>query len=127
MAKVEVKVNEAEDEAADEVRSPLFEVLRRVALASVGAVALAQDAAEDLVNRLVERGEIAEEDGKRLVREMREKRQKQVSTGPERAAEELDRRMREVLNRMNVPTKTDIDELSAKITTLSEKVDELKE
>jgi polyhydroxyalkanoate synthesis regulator phasin len=35
-------------------------------------------------------------------------------------------RMEDLLGRMNVPTKNDIDALSAKITALTKKVDELK-
>ncbi len=122
MDKVEVVVKEP---AEEESRKPLLEAVRRVVLASVGAVALAQDAAEDLVNRLVERGEIAEEDGKKLVGEMRERRTKRAGAGAERASEEVDRRVQDVMDRMNVPTKADIDALSAKITELTEKVDEL--
>ena len=122
MAKVEVVVNEP---AEEEARKPLLEAVRKVVLASVGAVALAQDAAEDLVNKLVERGEIAEEDGRKRVGERRERRKKQAGAGAGRASEVVDRRVQDVMDRMNVPTKADIDALSAKITALSEKVDEL--
>ena len=44
-----------------------------------------------------------------------------------KAEEELDRRMEEILARMNVPTKSDIDALSEKISRLTEKVDELQQ
>ena len=109
-------------EAPEEERNPLLEAVRKVLLASVGAVALAQEEVEDFVNRLVERGEIAEKDGRTLVRDMMEKRKKQTA----RAEEELDQRIEELLHRMNVPTKGDIEALSAKITELTKKVDELK-
>ncbi len=122
MDKVEVVVKEP---AEEESRKPLLEAVRKVVLASVGAVALAQVAAEDLVNKLVERGEIAEEDGKKLVGEMRERHTKKAGAGAGRGSEEVDRRVQDVMDRMNVPTKADIDALSAKITELTEKVDEL--
>ncbi|MDH7486771.1 MAG: phasin family protein [Anaerolineae bacterium] len=111
--KVEEVIEEAE-------RRPLLEPLRKVLLASVGAVALAQDELEELINRLIERGQIAREDGRKLVRELVEKRKKE-------AEGEMERRLQEALARMNIPTKADIEALSAKITALSEKVDELKE
>jgi poly(hydroxyalkanoate) granule-associated protein len=41
--------------------------------------------------------------------------------------EELDQRVEQVLHRLNVPTKKDIDALSEKITILTEKLDALKE
>lgn len=103
-------------------RSPLVEAARRVLLAGIGAVALAQEEVEDFVARLVERGEIAEKDGKKLVRDVMEKRKKEAK----KAEGELDKRIEQILGRMNVPTKADIEALSAKITSLTKKVDELK-
>ncbi len=111
-----------EPKTAEMERSPMFDMARKVLLASIGAVALAQDEVENFVNKLVERGEVAEQDGRKLVREIMEKRRKQA----EQAETEMDKRMEEMLNRMNVPTKADIDALSAKISALSKKVDELK-
>jgi polyhydroxyalkanoate synthesis regulator phasin len=112
-----VKQNAKAKETLEE-RSPLFEAARRVLLAGMGAVALTQDEVDKFVDKLVERGEIAREDAKKLVREMAEKRGKQ-------GRDELDKRVQDLLDRMNVPTKSDLEALSAKITALTEKVDEL--
>ena len=71
---------------------------------------------------LVERGEIAEQEGKKLVLEIKEKRRKKTDEAEEVAST----RVREALDRMDIPTKSDIDDLSKKITTLSKKVDDLK-
>ena len=117
--KVEVVVEKTGEE---EERGPLYEMTRKVVLASFGAVALAQEELEQFINKLVERGEIAEKDGKKLVREAMDKRKKETK----KAESELDKRIEELLARMNVPSKTDIDALSAKITALTKKVDELK-
>jgi poly(hydroxyalkanoate) granule-associated protein len=126
MTKVKVNVQdpaiEPAVEPAEERRGSLLEATRRMMLASIGAVAMAQEEMEAFVDRLVERGQIAEQDGKRLVRDMMERRRDQTA----RAEEELERRMETMLARMNVPTKSDIEILSAKITELSRKVDELK-
>jgi polyhydroxyalkanoate synthesis regulator phasin len=103
-------------------RGPLLDAVRKVLLASIGAVALAQEEIEDFVNKLVERGEIAEKDGRKLVMDIRERRKKTT----EKAEESLDKRVEELLARMNVPSKADLDALSAKITVLTKKVDELK-
>jgi poly(hydroxyalkanoate) granule-associated protein len=119
MAKVEVVVEEAAEETE---RNPLLEATRKVLLASIGAVALAQEEIESFVKKLVERGEIAEKDGKKLVREVMERRKKEAK----KAEDELDKRVEDLLARMSVPTKSDIEALSAKITALTKKVDELK-
>jgi polyhydroxyalkanoate synthesis regulator phasin len=120
MAKVEVKMEEASDEEMD--RGRLLEASRRLMLASIGAVALAQDELENLTQRLVERGQIAEQDSKRLVRDIMERRRQET----QKAEDQMEKRVEELLQRMNVPTKNDIEALSAKIEALSKKVDELK-
>ena len=117
--KVEIVVEEPTEGAE---RSSLYEATRKLVLASMGAMALAQEELEQFVGKLVERGEIAEKEGKKLVREAMEKRKKETK----KAEGELDKRMEEILARMNVPSKSDIDALSAKITALTKKVDELK-
>ena len=121
MAKVKVNVEEITDEEEME-RSRLLEASRKLMLASVGAVALAQDELEGLAKRLVERGQIAEQDGRRIVRDIMERRRRET----QRAEDEMEQRVNDLLQRMNVPTKSDIESLSAKIETLSKKVDELK-
>jgi poly(hydroxyalkanoate) granule-associated protein len=119
MAKVEVTVEEGLEEGE---RGRFSETMRKVLLAGMGAVALAQEEMEAFVAKLVERGELAEQDGKKLVRDVMEKRKKETK----KAEDQLDKRVEELLDRMNVPSKSDIEALSAKITALSKKVDELK-
>jgi poly(hydroxyalkanoate) granule-associated protein len=122
--KQEEQVAEIEAEVAEEMeRNPVLGMAHKVLLAGIGAVALTQEEVEKFVGKLVERGEIAEQDGKRLVSDVMEKRKKETK----KAEGELDKRLEDLLSRMNVPTKGDISALSAKITELSKKVDELKE
>jgi poly(hydroxyalkanoate) granule-associated protein len=106
----------------NEEHNQLLDAARKVLLAAIGAVALAQEEIEDFVDRLVERGEIAEKDGRKLVREVMERRKKET----EKAEDEVTKRVESVLDRMSVPSKADIDALSDKITALSKKIDELK-
>ncbi len=115
------KIAELEEieEMEEEARNRFFENARKVLLAGIGAVALAQDEMEDFVNRLVERGQIAEKDARKLVKEVTEKRTR-------RAEKELDKRVEELLERLNVPSKGDIEALTHKINTLTHKIDELK-
>ncbi len=115
---------EIEAEVAEEMeRNTVLGLAHKVLLAGIGAVALTQEEVERFVGKLVERGEIAEQDGKKLVGDVMERRKKEAK----KAEGELDKRLEDLLDRMNVPTKSDIDALSVKITELSKKVDELKE
>jgi len=121
--KMESKTGASNKTAANEKEvSPLLEGVRKVLLAGLGAAALAQDELEDFVKKLVERGEIAEKDAKKLIQETRAKRRKRGGT----AEDQISRRMEELLERLNVPTKHDFKTLSDKINALSRKVDELK-
>jgi poly(hydroxyalkanoate) granule-associated protein len=128
MGRVEIKVdrepNEKEAEIEAEVgRNPFIAMTRRILMASIGAVALAQDEMEGFVDKLVERGELAEQEGKDLLRDVMEKRRRETR----RAEVEVESKVEEALHRMNVPTRNDIEALSAKITALSRKIDELKQ
>jgi poly(hydroxyalkanoate) granule-associated protein len=116
------KTKEQEIFEEDEEMNPLLDAARKVLLAGIGAIALTQEAVEDFVNRLIDRGEIAEKDGRKLIKEVMDKRKK----GAEKAEDEVTKRVETVLDRMSVPSKADIDALSAKITELSKKVDALK-
>lgn len=115
------KIEVVEEEVV-EAGSSLLAGVRRVLMAGVGAVALAQDEVEEFVKKLVDRGEIAEKDGRKLVDDIMEKRKSRA----QKAEDALETRIEGLLERMNVPTKSDIDKLSKKITLLAEKVDELK-
>ena len=110
------------EEPIEEDLRPLFETARKVLLAGIGAIALAQDEIEEFVTRLVERGEIAERDGKKRLHEVRDHRKKDAH----KAEVEFSKHVEEILNKMNVPNKADIEALGEKIAALSKKVDELK-
>ncbi|MER2600103.1 MAG: phasin family protein [Caldilineales bacterium] len=136
---VETTKNSVEDfpEMVEQTAVTMLSTVRRVLLASVGVVALTRDEIEDFVNHLVERGEIAEQDGRRLIRETLRRQRggveeiaEKVQDGTEkqvmRAENALDHRIETVLGRLNVPSKNDIDQLSDKISSLAKKVDALK-
>ncbi len=130
MAEVEVVIEESVD---GREANPFLQIAHRVLLAGIGAVALAQEEIEEFVDRLVERGEIAEKDGRKILSDVLERRRRRVEetedeivAAAESAGSEIDSRIEGILHRMNVPTKSDIDSLSDKIATLTEKVDQLK-
>ena len=117
---------EIQEETTESGRNPMVEMARKVLLAGVGAVTLAQDEVEAFVNRLIERGEIAEKDGRKLINDVMDRRRKQMEETQTKAKESLDGRVEAILHRMNIPTKSDIEALSEKIAALTKKVDRLK-
>src|SRR3954453_11268471 len=110
---VEVKIHEMEDVSMPTSPS-LVEGLRRLLLASIGAVAMTFDEAESFVNKLVERGELAQKDAEKLLREMRGKL-RQGRPQVREVSERVEQGVEDFLNRLNIPSKRDIEDLSAKI------------
>jgi poly(hydroxyalkanoate) granule-associated protein len=109
----------------NESSNSLLSGLRRILMASIGAFVLAQEEIEEFINKMVERGEIADGDARKLVNDVLERRKRLVQDGAKTTQGELDKRLESLLQRMNIPTKTDIESLSANITELSRKVDDL--
>jgi poly(hydroxyalkanoate) granule-associated protein len=124
------KAKKSVGEAAGHVqKSHVVELTHQMMLAGIGAGVLAKEETEKLLRVLVERGTIAEEESRKLMQEAMAKRKKATGRAMRRAKSvevELDSRVEEVLARMNIPTKAEIEALSAKISALTKKVDELK-
>jgi poly(hydroxyalkanoate) granule-associated protein len=121
---IEITVKEVEDAAA-KTGNTLLEGLRKLLLASIGVVAMTRDETESFVNKLVERGELAQRDAEKLLKEV-QTRIRESRPQAQKVGERVEQGMEDFLNRMNIPSKRDIDELSAKIAQLSARVDELR-
>ena len=122
---IEVKLNEIKDTVADKT-TPLVDGVRRLMLAAVGAVAMTRDEMDEFIKKLVDRGEIAERDARTLVNDVMSRRKRDVVETADEVETRVETRLEQVLNRMNIPSKRDIDELSDKIAQLSTRVEELK-
>ncbi len=130
-------------ETTQPVVNPIVRAARSLLLASIGTIALSKEEAESLVNRLVEKGEITEKDGRKLMEDLATRTKKigkapvskasehvskatqQVSKTTSKTEDILTKRIEAVLNAMNIPSKQDIDQLTRKIDTLSRKVSAL--
>jgi poly(hydroxyalkanoate) granule-associated protein len=114
------EVNKEKEDEKREFHS-FYDVVRRMMLAGIGAIAIKHDEIEEFVDKLVERGEIARKDGEDLIEEMRE-RHKKYLRGEEG---QTHKRVAGFLDHIQIPTKTDVNELSEKIAALEKKIDEL--
>ncbi len=98
-----------------------YDIVRKMMLAGIGAVALSHDEIEEFINKLVERGEIAKKDREELIKEMRERHRK-FHEDPEGHAR---KRVSEMMERFSIPSKNDFDDLNQKLADLEKKIDEL--
>jgi polyhydroxyalkanoate synthesis regulator phasin len=101
------------------VRGSLYETTRLVLLAGIGAISLAQDEVNNFLDRLVERGEMAEADARKLVKEVMDRREK------------LEHERREDIKEtrrpaQNAATRTDIEMLNARVAELTREIEELR-
>src|SRR4051812_34420216 len=106
--------------------------VRQAYLASLGAVSLAQDESGAFFNKLVKQGVEAEKEGRQWLRHANKRTQDRatkatgrVEESVEAATDRVEQTVDRVLAKLNVPSKSDIERLSTKITDLSLKVDEL--
>lgn len=107
---------------AKEPSRDIFALTRRLLLAGVGAVALAYDEMEAFVDRLVERGELAREQGQDLLKEVREKKgaRRLHETG-----ERLRERVAQSLEPFDLPRRSDVTALQERLDRLSAQVEAL--
>lgn len=107
----------ADEKVENKVRGTLYDATRMILLAAVGAASLAQDEMNGFVDRLVERGEMAESDARKLVREIidrREKLERDRKAAPSKAAG------------ASGATHADVEALTARVAELTRLVEELK-
>ena len=112
----------AEAKESQEKRS-VTEVVRTVLLAGIGALALTKEEVEQIVNRLVERGELAEKDARKVLEDLWSRRRQEV----DRWAGRLEERLEKALERLNVPRREDLDALEKRLAALERKLDALSE
>lgn len=84
-----------------------------------------QEDANQMLEKMIERGSVVEQDSRAKINELIESRKKQVDKTVNVAQDSLEGRIETVLHSMNVPTKSDIDALNKKIATLTRKVNAL--
>lgn len=131
---IEVNVRQLDEQPIQaNPAAPFFDVVRRMMLAGFGAFALTRDEAEQFLDRLVERGEIAQKDAQHLIDETMTRFRTtatppavNVENGVNTLTTQMESGLEQLLNRMNIPSKRDIDELSAKIAQLAARVEELR-
>ena len=133
---VENQVSDEKAKMSDELvtqSANIFLMARRALLASLGVVALSLEEGNQFIEKLVERGEVAESDVYKMLNDLRVEGQSQEEEASasrksmvEKASLALEDSVDQILGRFNVPTRNDIEELSNKITQLTERLQHLK-
>ncbi len=119
--------NETASPEAANGKNPVAAGVESALRASIGLFALGKEEAEAIIDRMVERGELAEKDGRRILRDLYERPRQGVKQINQRVESALDDTILGILNMLNVPTRSDLQTLTEKINELAEKVEALSE
>lgn len=102
----------------------LFAAGRTLWLAGLGAVAGVEEGTRDLFGRLVERGQPVEDRQKKAVEAVVDRANRTAQGLSQLVQDTVEYESREMLKRFNVMTREDVKLLSARLETLSKKLDE---
>jgi poly(hydroxyalkanoate) granule-associated protein len=97
---------------------------RKLCLAGLGAIAEMEEGSRELFDHLVERGAPLEGKQKKLAETVAERVEKAAREMTKLVEETLEFESRGMLKRLNLMTREDIKILSARLDTLSKKIDE---
>lgn len=96
----------------------VFDIVRNALLAGFGV----QEKVKEFIDELVKKGELSESQGAKIVKEWTETANKTS----EQFSKSLSDVISKTLERMNIPTKDDIEKLNKKIQSLSLRVKKLE-
>lgn len=87
----------------------MFEIMKKSLLAGIGAIAMTEEKIQEMVEDLVKKGEISDQEGKTLVHDVR----KAVEEQRARITSTVDERVRAILKELHLVTKDDIENLES--------------
>lgn len=115
----------SEAQGFDKARRELVSAGRNLWLASLGAVAKAEEEGRDLFDRLVERGRPLEKRQRHALDKVGDRTQETVRELGKLVQDTMEYETKGMLKRFGMMTKDDVKILAARLETLSHKIDEL--
>ncbi len=94
------------------------DILKKALSLGLGALLVSKDKIEDVVNELVKKGELGQEEGKNLVNELIEKGEASVNE----VEVKIEKIVKGIMEKLNLPTRKELDELKSEIEQLKEKL-----
>ena len=103
---------------------PFGEMVRTLIFAGIGALSLTREEADSAVKRLKAQGEVVQQEGEKFFATAAQR------FGPQRPLQRIEfpneNGLEQFLNRLNIPSKRDIDDLNARIAQLTARMEELQ-
>ena len=92
----------------------MLESIHKAFLAGVGLAALTKEKVGNVIDDLVDKGKITEDQGREIVEELKKK----VSTSKTELEDTVKKLVNEALQSLDVPTKEDIDKINQRLDNL---------
>jgi polyhydroxyalkanoate synthesis regulator phasin len=99
----------------------MLEISRKLLLAGIGAAALTKEKIEGIVRELIKQGEISKEEGIKLVKEVLQKGEEIQKI----LEAKIDVGINKAIEKLNIPTRKETQELRGKLEKLIKKVEEI--
>jgi len=93
------------------------DLIKDMVLAGLGIMSLTYEKAESLAKDLIKRGELSETEEAKFIKDLM-KRAEKYSSETEKKIEET---VEKTLKKLNIPTRSDLDEIKQKLDELSKK------
>jgi polyhydroxyalkanoate synthesis regulator phasin len=94
------------------------DLLKKAFSLGLGALLVSKDKIEEVVNELVKKGELGQEEGKNLVNELIEKGEASMNE----LEVKIEKVIKGVAEKLNLPTRKELNELKSEIEQLKEKL-----
>ena len=101
----------------------MIESLRKVGLLGIGVLSITEERIREVVNELVEKGEMNKDEGKTLVHEILTEKKKQM----QELEEKISMDVQNAIGKSKIASKDDVSRLEDKITELEKTVQKLVE
>jgi poly(hydroxyalkanoate) granule-associated protein len=118
-----MKAERTLDFDVEQARKEILDAGRNIWLAGLGVVARVEEEGKDLLETLVERGRKVEKQQFKTLDRTVSRTSDGLKEWSDRVQENVQKGMEEALHRFGLPSRHDLDRLSARINTLSKKVD----
>ncbi|MCK4993764.1 MAG: phasin family protein [Candidatus Omnitrophica bacterium] len=93
-------------------------VLKDFVNLGLGALVMTKEKAEEVVNELVKKGEVGQDEGKELINELIEKGEK----SKKEIEDQIEKTVKNVVGKLDISTKKEIEELKSEIEELKKKL-----
>ena len=96
-------------------------ILEDMLLTGLGAIVETKDKAEELVENMVEQGDVTRKEGKKLLDEFLEKTDKETTKLSDKVSKQLEKKLKQA----GFVTKKEVEDLNKRIKELEEQLNEL--